>query len=62
LGRHYLEDQVTKMDDVRLQRLLAMRGPDFPPVANALAKLPDDHPLKIAALEERTEPQGPNRP
>jgi hypothetical protein len=50
------------MDDVRLQRLLAMRGPDFPPVANALAKLPDDHPLKIAALEERTEPQGPNRP
>jgi ureidoglycolate hydrolase len=60
------------MDEVRLLQLLAMRGPDFPPVANALSKLPDDHPLKIAALEEhplkiaaleeRTEPQGPNLP
>jgi hypothetical protein len=27
------------------------RGPEFPPVARALAELPDDHPLKVQVAD-----------
>ena len=41
------------MDEATIQRLIITRGPDFPPVANALAELPDAHPLKVQAAADK---------
>lgn len=41
------------MDEAVIERLMATLGADFPPVARALADLPDTHPLKVQALETK---------
>lgn len=41
------------MNDATLERLMLIRGPDFPPVARRLADLPDDHPLKVQVVEQQ---------
>lgn len=40
------------MNEAILQKLMWVHGPIWPPVAHALAALPDGHPLKADALAQ----------
>lgn len=47
------------MNDQQLEKLLMTRGADYPPVANALAQLPDGHPLKEQVMNQPSIPSIP---